>query len=174
MNLRIVFAAVTALSLAACASQPAATTAAVPAAATEPSNPLVALQTFTLADIQAASADAHAQPAQPGCSSGDCTAYQCYDWLSANLPSAPSFTAGSTVGAVLLFQKGRDALNGVSGSNGFLASFNRACAPLATDVKVTLAKFGLIAAGTAATGGALAPAAAGLPALGAALPIPLP
>lgn len=153
---------------------PTASAATTPAAApAAPTDPLASLHDFTLKDIQAASADAHAQPAQPGCQSGDCTAYQCYDWLAANLPALPSFQPGQTVGVVLAFQKARDLVNGSTSSSGFLASLNRACSPLVNDVNLTLGKLGLVAAGTAATGGALAPGAAILPALGASLPIPL-
>jgi len=162
------------LALAGCApqavqTQPAtsAPAGAASSAAAAPSDPLAQIATFTVADLQAASADAAAQVPP------DVTARLCYDYLAGLIPTIKA-PGGQTVGAFVAFQKARDLARGTSAAGGWLTAFNIACAALATDVRLTLAKFGLIAAGTAATGGALAPALPGLGALGATLPIPLP
>ena len=149
--------------LAACSSAPKLTlpvpiapaAAATPAPSPTPSDPLTGLKQFTLSDLTAASADAH--------SNNDQTAYQCYDYLIKVLPTLPSFTPGSTVGAVLAFQKVRDLQNGLVSVNGQLKQLNLACAPLVNDVTITLTKLGLIAGGSIATGGAIAPILAPLP-----------
>lgn len=120
-----------------------------------PTDPVSQIKAFTLADLQAASADAHAQPTQPGCPSGDCTAYQCYDFLIATLPTLPGFQPQQTLGVAITFQKLRDLNNGLGGASGALQSLNRACAPLVIDTQTTLNRLGLIAGGAAATGGLL-------------------
>lgn len=162
---RIMIAAALALAmigLAGCSGAPTSSSAA-----TSP-DPLTGLRNFTIADLQAASADAKAQTPP------DVTASQCYDFLAANLPTLPGVQPGQTVGAILAFQKARDVVNGATQQSGFLKALNLACAPLVNDVNLTLAKLGILAGGVAATGGAIAPVAAvGLPAIGAALPIPI-
>ena len=125
------------------------------------SDPFAAIKTFTLTDLKAASADAHAQ------SPPDQTAYQCYDFLISWLPTLPSYQPGQAIGAITVFQKGRDLVGGASATQGALTKLNLACAPLVISVQTTLTNLGLMAAGTAATGGALAP-------LGGLLPIKLP
>lgn len=150
-----------AFALAACGSTPTPPVGGGPAPTPVPaptSNPLQGLANFTLADLKAASADAHAQPAQPGCTAGgDCTAYVCYDYLIQVIPTIQVPGGGQTVGAILLFQQGRDLLNGVSATSGLLTGINRACAPLVISAQTTINQLLLMGAGTAATGGALAP-----------------
>lgn len=149
--------------LAACSSAPKLTlpvpiapaAAATPAPSPTPSDPLTGLKQFTLSDLTAASADAH--------SNNDQTAYQCYDYLIKVLPTLPSFTPGSTVGAVLAFQKVRDLQNGLVSVNGQLKQLNLACAPLVIDTQTTINKLILIGAGGAATGGAAAPLLGAIP-----------
>jgi hypothetical protein len=143
---------------------------AAPAVAPAPtSDPLTRLHDFTVADLQAASADAKAQVPP------DITASRCWDFLAVNLPTIPmpGMNGQTTFGAVMLFQKTRDILNGGRSNSGFLKSMNDACAALVIDAQTTFNKLLLVSAGTAATGGALAPFAGGLGAIGAALPIPL-
>ena len=162
-----------ALLCAACSSAPQVTVqppvvVTPPAAsATAPANPLSGFTSFTVADLQAASVDAHAanDPAK---------SWTCWDYLAANLPTLQLPAGQQTVGAFLAFQKARDLANGAVSSNGLLAGLNLACAATVIDTQTTVNKLLLLGAGTAATGGALAPAAAGLGALGPTLPIPLP
>lgn len=148
--------------LAACSSTPKVglplpitPAAAAPAADPAPTDPLTGLKQFTLADLTAASADAH--------SNNDQTAYQCYDYLIKVLPTLPSFKPGSTVGAVLAFQKIRDLQNGLVSVNGQLKQLNLACAPLVIDTQTTINKLILIGAGGVATGGAAAPLLGAIP-----------
>ncbi len=96
--------AAAALLLGACAATtPApATSGATPASS---SDPLAALRSFTISDLQAALADAQAH--------NDQTAAQCYAFLATNLPTLPSFSAAKPVGAILAFQRVRDLTNGV-------------------------------------------------------------
>ena len=153
------------LTLGACASQPQIalqapisitnpSAAPIPGASAQgPQDPLSQLASFTLSDLQAASADAHAQVPP------DQTAYQCYDYLIGVLPmiQAPS---GATVGAIVAFQKLRDLQNGVAG--GTLKSLNLACAPLVIDVQTTINKLILLGTGAAVTGGTMVPIAGAL------------
>ena len=147
-----------------------ATVSAAPSPAPTATDPLTQLHNFTVADLQAASLDAKAQVPP------DTTASRCYDFLAVNLPSIPMPGANgqTTFGAVMAFQKGRDLLNGGRSNNGFLKAVNDACAALVIDAQTTINKLLLVSAGTAATGGALAPFAGGLGAINASLPIPLP
>lgn len=168
-NLLIVPALCAAALLSACAGQVSVqppVTVTAPAAAPLKTDPISVLSSFTVADLQAASVDAHANndPAQ---------SWTCWDYLAKQVAAIKPPSGQANVGAFLAFQKARDLANGVQSANGALAGLNVACAAVVIDVNVTLAKLGLMASGTAATGGALAPFAAGLPALGAALPIPV-
>lgn len=131
------------LALAACAAPTPPTTA-------KAADPVTALGSFTLADLQAASADAHAH--------NDQAAYQCYDYLITVLPSlqVPSGPL-PTVGAFVAFQKGRDVANDLGGAQSGLKSLNLACAPLVIDTQTILNKLALIGVGGAAAGGAVAP-----------------
>lgn len=166
MKKLLLIAPIALLALAACAQTPPPVVATPPSISTAtatlapaPTDPLSGLRNFTVADLQAASADAHAQTPP------DQTAYQCYDFLSANLPTLPSFTPGAKVGAVLAFQKIRDLASGTTSQNGFLKQLNLACAPLVIDTQTTVNKLILLGAGGAATGGTLSPLLGGLGAL---------
>lgn len=161
-------AAIALFALGACAQTPApvaatpapsvtTATSAVPAPA--PTDPLSGLRAFTIADLQAASADAKAQTPP------DTTSAMCWDFLAANLPTLPTFQPGAPVGAVLAFQKLRDLANGTVSQNGFLKQMNIACAPVVIDTQTTVNKLILLGAGGAVTGGTLAPALGGLGAL---------
>ena len=166
----LILCGVAALALAGCvgsAPQPVGTTTPLPGASAAAPSPLAGFASFTVADLQAASADAHAanDPAH---------SWTCWDYLAANLPTLQLPAGQQTVGAFLAFQKARDLANGAVSPNGLLAGVNLACAATVIDTQTTVNKLMLLGAGTAATGGALAPAAGMLPALGAALPIPLP
>ena len=152
------FIAAACLALAACAGSPppaisvqSPVVVGQPAAPAQVQSPLAQLQSFTLADLQAASADAHAQVPP------DQTAYQCYDFLVRTLPTLPQFTPGQTVGAVMAFQKLRDLNSGVTSAQGALKSLNLACAPLVIDTQTTINRLALIGAGGVASGGAAAP-----------------
>lgn len=151
------------LLLAGCASKvvtlPSVQAPTISAPAPVQSNPLAQLATFTLGDLQAASADAKAQ------SPADVTASQCYDFLIVLLPTLPSFSPGAQLGAVLAFQKLRDLQNGVSGAQGALKSLNLACAPLVIDTQTVINKLLLVGVGTAVTSSSLAPLGAMLPGL---------
>lgn len=173
--LKSIIAAIGLLALAGCAGNTVAPPAVTPSTVVAPAPVLVAapvaatplsqLQSFTLADLVAASADAGSQTPP------DATAKQCYDFLIQVLPTIKGPTAGQTVGAIVAFQKLRDLQNGVASSNGVLKSLNLACAPLVIDTQAVINKLVLLGAGSAATGGALGPTATGINSL---LPIPLP
>lgn len=158
--MRFALIAAFALALGACAQPtptptPGPSPSPTPAPAPVANNPLQQLNAFTIADLQAASADAHAQPDGPGCAkgTGDCTAWPCYDALAGLVATLPTSVPNQTVGVALAFQKGRDLVNGVSGVAGPLASLNRACAPLVIDTQTLLNKLLLLGAGAAGTGG---------------------
>ncbi len=157
----ILFAA---LLCASCAGAPAPVVGPVPAPA--PAS-VAGLAAFTVADLQAASADAKAQTPP------DVTAAQCYDFLASVVPTLQLPSGQQTVGAFVAFQKARDLANGATATNGALKNLNLACAPLVIDTQTVINKLLLLGAGVAATGGALAPFAGALPAIGGALPIPL-
>lgn len=160
-SLKTILAAATLAALAACSNTPApaqpaqSSPASAPAVAAQPTDPLADLKAFTLADLQAASADAHAN--------NDATAYQCYDFLAKVLPTLPTFQPGSTVGAVLAFQKLRDLQSGLQSQQGALKSLDVACAPLVIDTQTTINRLALIGAGAYATGGAAVPLLGVLP-----------
>lgn len=136
-----------ALALAGCT-----TTAPPPAGApVASSDSLSGLAKFTVADLQAASADAHAQTPP------DETAFRCYDFLITAIPTLTPSSSGNTVGAFVAFQKLRDLHNGVSSAGGALKSLTLACAPLVIDTQTVVNKLLLLGAGTFATGGAVAP-----------------
>jgi hypothetical protein len=135
-----------ALGLAACAGTATVSTGG-PAPVSTPA--VQSLAQFTIADLMAASADAKAQTPP------DITASQCYDFLIAFLPTIQLPGSGQTVGAILVFQKGRDLINGATGINGQLKSLNLACAPLVIDTQTTINKLLLLGGGAVATGGLL-------------------
>jgi Prokaryotic membrane lipoprotein lipid attachment site len=118
-----------------------------------PTDPLAQLAAFTLADLQAADADAKAQTPP------DVTASQCYDFLIAVIPTIQLPNGAQTVGAVMAFQRLRDINNGIGASGGIMKSLNLACAPLVIDTQTTVNR--LVAIG----GGVAAGASVGLPLL---------
>lgn len=152
---RVSFLAAAVLTLAACSSLPqnqldhpsvsvSVSPAVIVAPAPKKADPLSQLSAFTLADLQAASADAHAQTPP------DVTAYQCYDYLIALVPTITPPGQVPTMGAILIFQKNRDLANGLSTANSQLKSLNLACAPLVIDTQTLINRLALIGAGTAA------------------------
>ena len=143
-----------ALGLSACSTAPSTTGIA---------NPVQTLAQFTVTDLQAASADAHA--------SNDVAAYQCYDYLAKVVPTIQPTAPAGTVGAFLAFQKARDLANGLNRANAGLSQLNLACAPLVIDAQTTINKLALLGVGAASTGGVLLPLAPGLnAAIGASVP----
>lgn len=138
---------VAALLLAGCVNATAPTTTAT----TAPQTGLQQLASFTIADLQEASADAKAQTPP------DVTASQCYDFLLTVLPSIQTGGAPATVGAFFAFQKARDIATGVTSSSGVLKSLNLACAPLVIDTQVTVNNLALLGAGNLAIKGIIAP-----------------
>ena len=143
---KIIGSVLVATMLAACAGNPppqvslqnpVVVTPPVTATATPMTNdPLAKLAAFTLADLQAADADAKAQMPP------DVTASQCYDYLIAVIPTIKLPGFNPTVGAVLAFQRGRDLANGVTLANGQLKSLNLACAALVIDTQTTINRLG--------------------------------
>lgn len=91
---------------------------------------ITALANFTLADLKTASLDAHAH--------GDQTAYQCYDYLIVTVPTITPATPTGTVGAVVLFQQGRDLANGINPNSGVMSGLNLACAPLVISTQTVI------------------------------------
>jgi hypothetical protein len=118
---------------------------------------------ITHEDLLAAEADATAH--------GDVVAMPCYSYIDSSiLPLLPGGADSMPVkGAFSAFQKARNVA--LLLQNGVPAQFQLACGPLLMDTQAGILRLGVIAAGSAASGGVLGPA---LPALGAALPIPLP
>ena len=141
--------AIALLALASCVGAPAPVPGQpVPAPAAD----LSGLAAFTVADLQAASADAKAQVPP------DQEAYQCYDYLITVVPTVKPGGQPATVGAFLIFQKARDLEHGIRGGVSSAGTkLNLACAPLVNSVNFTIARLGVIGAGVAATGGAVAP-----------------
>jgi hypothetical protein len=118
---------------------------------------------ITHEDLLAAEADATAH--------GDVVAMPCYSYIDSSiLPLLPGGADNMAVkGAFSAFQKARNVA--LLLQNGVPVQFQLACGPLLMDTQAGILRLGIIAAGSAASGGAIGPA---LPALGAALPIPLP
>ena len=114
-----------------------------------PPSGLQALSTFTIADLQAASADAHVH--------GDQTAFQCYDYLIVTLPTIIPAAPTGTVGAFVVLQQGRDLANGINPTGGILKGINLACAPLVIDTQTVINQLLLLGAGGAAGVAVLAP-----------------
>lgn len=130
---------VSALALAAC-------TVAPPPATLPPDTSilgsLAAFQSFTVADLSAAYADAQ--------SSGDVLAAACYPALIKfvqGFPAAPATVSG----AFSAFQKARDVRHGLEG--GLPDYLKLGCAPLVIDEQQLIARLALIGAGAAATAG---------------------
>lgn len=155
--LAILCAAALAACTATATTTPASTTVTTTTGTTTPPppspNPLGDLGNFTIADLQAALADANAQTPP------DVTSAQCYQYLIGALPTFQQAGAQpATVGAFVIFQKARDLAHGVGNVvGGQMTALNLACAPLVTDVKFTIAKLAAIGVGSAATAGAILP-----------------
>lgn len=169
----LLIAAAACLALGACAGQPVVitpptvTTAGAATTAAPQTDPLTQLANFTVADLQAASADAHAQ------NPPDQTAFMCYDFLAATIPTIklPGGQQG-TVGAFVGFQKLRDLHNGTVSQSGLLKSLNLACAPLVIDTQTVINKLLIMGAGAGASGGLLGPAAGAIGGIVTSIPLP--
>jgi hypothetical protein len=103
------------------------------------------LAQFTLADLQNASTDAKAH--------GDKLAAMCYEFLAAQLTAQTSLPGSNITGAASAFQRLRDFQSAIAG--GISQDFQINCAPLLSDEQANLAKLGIMAAGTIASGGSL-------------------
>jgi hypothetical protein len=126
------------------------------------------LQTFTVADLQTALADAQAQTPP------DTTSALCYTALIPIVEAGVNNPLPAGLGVFQALQKARDAkalLANIQSPNGPLAALNIACAPLVLDAQNTLIQLGIVGGTVAATGGLALPA---LPALPFALPFTLP
>lgn len=174
--LRKLLTVLVSLALAGCASGPALTGNASADLAANQASLTAALQNlskFTVADLQAASADAKAH--------NDAEAAMCWDGLvpivqsigtGGALPAVPKIAGGAS-----LFQAVRDLLQGGLGASAgtpvIVKQINMACGPLYVSARADIAKV-LIMVGAAAAGGpgvggavgnipaALAPAVNGL------------
>lgn len=118
------------LTLAACQPQSSTSSASGLAGAEQ------ALQKFTVADLQAADADAKAH--------GDTIASTCYEALipavqsqTANLPAA------LPAGLFTAFQEGRDGIDAIEDVPAGLKGLNVACGPLVLDAEQTVVALGL-------------------------------
>jgi hypothetical protein len=123
-------------------------------------NPIAVLQSFTVADLQAALADAQAQTPP------DTVSASCYTALIPLVQSGVGNPLPTGLGAFQLLQKARDAqalIANLQSPTGPLAALNTACAPLILSTESTLAALGVISGAVAATGGLSLPIA--LPAL---------
>jgi len=128
------------------------------------SNPLALIKTFTVADLQAALADAKAQTPP------DTAAANCYAALLTVVQSNVANPLPAGPGIFQALQKARDAkavLANLQSPTGPLAGLNTACAPLVIDAQNTLLMLGVNVGLVANPAGATA-ALAGLPAAVAA------
>lgn len=127
-------------------------------------NPLIVVRQFTIADLQAALADAQAQ------SPPDTVAANCYTALIPFVQSQAQNPLPAGAGVFQALQKARDAkayLANIQSPTGPLASLNIACAPLVLDVQNTLVTLG-ISVGVIANPAGAAATVSGLPAAVAA------
>lgn len=116
------------------------------------SNPAQVLQQFTLADLQAALADAQGQ------NPPDTLAANCYTQLITLIQTPAVSPLPAAPGAFALFQKARDLKNivaSIQANQGAMQMLQIACAPLVLDAQNTLIQLGIIGGGVAATGGLL-------------------
>ena len=134
-------------------------------------NPLLLLQNFTEADLQAALADATAN--------NDTAAVNCYTALLGIIKTGVANPLPAGPGLFQALQKARDAkalIANLNSPTGPLANLNNACAPLVLDAQNTLLGLG-VGIGLVASPVAPAVAAASVPgalaAFLAALPIPI-
>lgn len=104
------------------------------AAPTTPTDPIAALQTFTVSDLQAALADAQGQTPP------DTTAATCYAALIPIVSSNVQNPLPTTKGAFILFQKGRDLIANANAIKSDLTggALNTACAPLVLSAENTI------------------------------------
>jgi len=124
-------------------------------------NPVTVLQTFTVADLTAALADANAQTPP------DTTAATCYTALIPIVQTGVANPFPTGLGGFQLLQKGRDLksmIANLQSQTGPLAAINTACAPLVLSLENTLIQLGIVGGGIAATSGLTLPIA--LPFLG--------
>lgn len=151
--------------------RPAAAVGGKPTVTQVQQNPLIVLQHFTVADLQAALADAKAQTPP------DNLAANCYSALIPFVQSQVQNPLPAGAGIFQALQKARDAkayLANIASPTGPLAGLNTACAPLVLDTQNTLLALGVSVGivanpvGAAATLGGLPAAVAaflGLPGL---------
>lgn len=135
-----------ALAVAPAVAQPKTPATKVTASAAK-ANPVLAIQTFTVADLQAALADAQAQTPP------DNTSAACYQALIPIVQSGVANPLPKGLGAFQALQKARDfkaMLANLQSPNGPLAALNVACAPLVVDTQTTLIQLGIIGGGVAA------------------------
>ena len=127
-------------------------------------NPLIVVRQFTIADLQAALADAQAQTPP------DTVAVNCYTALIPFVQSQAQNPLPAGAGVFQALQKARDAkayLANIQSPTGPLASLNIACAPLVLDVQNTLVTLG-VSVGVIANPAGAAATVGGLPAAVAA------
>ena len=144
--------------------RPAATASTRPTVTQAQQNPLVVVRQFTIADLQAALADAQAQTPP------DTVAVNCYTALIPFVQSQAQNPLPAGAGVFQALQKARDAkayLANIQSPTGPLASLNIACAPLVLDVQNTLVTLG-VSVGVIANPAGAAAAVSGLPAAVAA------
>ena len=156
----LILAAVAALALAGCATQPAVVTAvatptftsatSAPIIVTPTPDPLAQIAAFTTADLQAAQTDAIAN--------NDTVAAACYPALNRFVQSLPA-GVGNVQGAITAFQKARDLR--LSVQTGLPSYLKLGCAALLVDEQTLIAKLAALGGGAAI----LAPVAPLLPAL---------
>ena len=135
-----------------------------PTVAQAQQNPLLVLQQFTVADLQAALADAQAQTPP------DTVAVNCYTALIPFVQSQVQNPLPTGAGVFQAVQKARDAkayLANIQSPTGPLAGLSVACAPLVLDVQNTLVTLG-VSVGVIASPAGAAATLAGLPAAVAA------
>jgi hypothetical protein len=144
--------------------RPAASASARPSVTQAQQNPLIVVRQFTIADLQAALADAQAQTPP------DIVAVNCYTALIPFVQSQTQNPLPAGAGVFQALQKARDAkayLANIQSPTGPLASLNIACAPLVLDVQNTLVTLG-VSVGVIANPVGAAAAVSGLPAAVAA------
>lgn len=137
-------------------------------AASAQQNPIALLQQFSVADLQAALADANAQTPP------DTTAAPCYTALIAIVQSPIANPLPAGPGVFQALQKARDAkanLAAILSPTGPLQGLNIACAPLVMSVNNTLLALGVTTGLVVGTGGLAVPALPGLAGILALLPL---
>ncbi|MGH7092725.1 MAG: hypothetical protein ACREFB_04235 [Stellaceae bacterium] len=94
------------------------------------------LQKFTVADLQAADADAKAHH--------DALAATCYEALMPVVQAQPNLIPGTAPkGLFTAFQQGRDGVNAIQAVPSALKGLNVACGPLVLDAQQTVLALGL-------------------------------